>query len=105
MLNIKNIKTDSNAFVELMMQILTPAKEKQFKRVLSMQNLFTTEHRFENGTIEVYDDGLRLTLKGCRCSFVAFYNNDLEPARKKRGSKLLEKIDLVDIREVDFSMI
>lgn len=105
MLNIKNIKEDTNAFVELMMQILTPAKEIQFKKVLSMQNLFTTEHRFENGSIEIFEDGIRLTLKGCRCSFVSFFDNDLQPARKKRGSKLVEKIDLVDIRKVDFSMM
>lgn len=105
MLNIKNIKEDRNGFVETMCKILTIAKEEQLKRVLSIQNKFTTESRFENGSIEIFEDGIRLTLKGCRCSFVSFFDNDLQPSRKQRGSKLVEKIDLVDIRKVDFSMM
>ena len=106
MLNIKNIKEDRNGFVETVVKFLIPQnKIEQIERCLSIQNHLTSDCVFEKGKIEVYEDGIRIYVEGLRNSFSIFLNNDLQPARKKRGSKLIEKIDLDDIRKVDFEKL
>ena len=106
MLNIKNIKEDTNGFIETVVKFLIPQnKIEQIERCLSIQNHLTSDTCFEKGKIEVYEDGIRIYVEGLRNSFSIFLNNDLQPARKKRGSKLIEKIDLDDIRKVDFEKL
>ena len=103
MLNIKNIKEDRNGFVKTVIKFLIPQnKIEQIERCLSIQNHLTSDCVFEKGKIEVYEDGIRIYVEGLRNSFSIFLDNDLKPARKKRGSVLIEKIDLNDIRKVDF---
>ena len=106
MLNIKNIKEDRNGFVETVVKFLIPQnKIEQIERCLSIQNHLTSDTCFEKGRIEIYEDGIRIYVEGLRNSFSIFLNNDLQPARKKRGSVLIEKIELNDIREVNFEKL
>ena len=106
MINVKNIKSDKNGFVETVVKFLIPQnKIEQIERCLAIQNHLTSDSCFEKGNLEIYEDGIRIYIEGLRNSFSIFLNNDLQPARKKRCSKLLEKIDLDEIRKVDFKKL
>lgn len=105
MLNIKNIKEDRNGFVETVIKLAPNKKIEQIGRCLAIQNHLTSDCVFEKGKIEVYNDGVRIYVEGLRNSFSIFLDNDLQPTRKKRGSVLIEKIDLNDIRKVDFKKL
>lgn len=106
MLNIKNIKENKNGFIETVVKFLIPQnKINQIGKCLTIQNHLTSDSCFEKGKLEIYEDGIRIYVEGLRNSFSIFLDNDLQPARKKRGSKLIEKIDLDDIRKINFEKL
>lgn len=75
-------------------KVLPVEKREQLTKVLNINNHLTSSRMLEHGTMTVYKEGFYLELKGCRCGFKVYAeDNDGELIIKRKPTeKKLNKL-------------